>query len=126
MTDLNTAKINSLTQDVQQLRVGLDGLRTEMDAFGLLICKIEGRLAALEDAENDRQQDEDAERALASTPANSLVERVATQILNGFLYEKESDKIARSAIREVAAWINDENNGIPSWTFLQLQKELED
>jgi hypothetical protein len=125
MTDLNTAKINSLTQDIQQLRVRLDGIRTEMDAFGSLVRKIEGRLSVLEDAENYRQQDENVECALASTPANSLVERVATQILNDFLYEKESDQIARSAIREVAAWINDENNGIPSWTFLQLQKELE-
>jgi hypothetical protein len=64
VTDLNTAKMNSLTQDVQQLRVRLDGISTEMDAFGSLICKIEGRLAALEDAENYRQQDEDVERML--------------------------------------------------------------
>jgi outer membrane murein-binding lipoprotein Lpp len=58
MTDLNTAKINSLTQDVQRLRVRLDGL-TE-------------RLKALEDAENHRQQDEDAERAYESDLTNTL------------------------------------------------------
>lgn len=41
-------------------------------------------------------------------PVNSLVERVATQILNDILYEKESDHIARTAIREVAAWLSEQ------------------
>lgn len=116
MTDLNTAKINSLTQDVQQLRVRLDGISTEMDAFGSLICKIEGRLAALEDAENYRQQDEDVERAFEPVAANSPVERVATQILNDILYEKESDHIARTAIRELAAWMSEQGTSGLNWS----------
>jgi len=116
MTDLNTAKINSLTQDVQQLRVRLDGISTEMDAFGSLICKIEGRLAALEDAENYRQQDEDVERAFEPVAANSLVERVATQILNDILYEKESDHIARTIIRELAAWMSEQGTSGLNWS----------
>jgi hypothetical protein len=32
---------------------------------------------------------------------------------------------AYAAVRAVADWINDQNNSIPSWTYLQLQKELD-
>ena len=32
---------------------------------------------------------------------------------------------AYAAVRAVADWLNDQNNGIPSWTYLQLQKELD-
>ena len=32
---------------------------------------------------------------------------------------------AYAAVRAVAAWLNDQNNGIPSWTYLQLQNELD-
>ena len=123
MTDLNTAKINSLTQDVQQLRVRLDGIRTEMDASGSLICKIEGRLAALEDAENYRQQDEDVELAFEPVAAVSLVGRVATQILNDIIYEKESDHIARTAIREVARWLSEQGTSGMGWS-IRLEKEV--
>jgi hypothetical protein len=66
----------------------------------------EERLAILENAENGRQQDEDAERAAepAPAPAGSLVERVAGQIgmLAGF---DNWTPEARAAIREVAAWL---------------------
>jgi len=52
-------------------------------------------------------------------PDSSLVKRVQKAI--GHSYPDD----ARAAIREVAAWINEENRGFPSWTFLQLQKQLE-
>jgi hypothetical protein len=32
---------------------------------------------------------------------------------------------AYAAVRSVANWLNDLNNGIPSWTYLQLQNELD-
>ena len=76
MTDLNTAKINSLTQDVRQLRVRLAVLTTEKEEIEVTFRNfgddIEARLQALEAAENYRQQDQDAERAYESDPTNTL------------------------------------------------------
>jgi hypothetical protein len=67
MTDLNTAKINSLMQDVRCHRVDIDNL---LD-----------RVEKLEYAENHRQQDEDAERAYESnTFSHALTELVALAI----------------------------------------------
>jgi hypothetical protein len=117
---LNTAKINSLTQDIRQLRVRLDGISTEMDAFGSLVCKIEERLSVLEDAENYRQQDEDVD------PASSLVKRVAVVIDNGTACDREHARIARDAIREVAAWMtsNPDHHFPPALVFA-LEQEAE-
>ncbi len=129
MTDLNTAKINSLTQDVQQLRVRLDGISTEMDAFGSLICKIEGRLAALEDAENYRQQDEDAERAYEPKSINSLVDRVTLAISRCDAPGDWGDEIvnwtpeACIAIREVARWLSEQGTNGMGWSK-RLEKEV--
>ena len=95
MTDLNTAKINSLTQNVQQLRVRLDGISTKMGAFSSLICKIEGRLAALEDAENYRQQDEDVERAFEPVAAISLAGREDKPPLWQVLDQAETDLLTK-------------------------------
>ena len=108
MTDLNTAKINSLTQNVQQLRVRLDGIRSEMDAFGSLICKIEERLAALEDAENYRQQDEDVERACESGMLETLTERVAGSIRDVNIHGGTWEEQARAAILVVAGDLREE------------------
>ena len=72
----------------------------------------EERLAILENAENGRQQDEDAERAAepAPAPAGSLVERVAGTLhaaTNSDPNVPANEWIpeARAAIREVAAWL---------------------
>jgi hypothetical protein len=71
---------------------------------------------------------------LASTDS-SLVNRVALAISRSASDkpspEADEQEIfhwkpeAFAAVRAVADWLNDENNGIPSWTYLQLQKELE-
>jgi len=108
MTDLNTAKINSLTQNVQQLRVRLDGIRTEMGAFSSLICKIEGRIAALEDAENYRQQDEDVELACESGMLETLTERVAGSIRDVYINGGTWEEQARAAILVVAGDLREE------------------
>ena len=120
MTDLNTAKINSLTQDVQLLRVRLGGL-TE-------------RIKELEDAENHRQQDEDAERALgrpAQMPVQvpvqvkSLVDRVA------FAITKDSDGPvnwrgeASDAIYEVARWLKEQGGLLAEGWARHLEQESE-
>jgi hypothetical protein len=85
VTDLITAKINSLSQDVQQLRVRLDGLiaeKEEVEATSKNFSDdIEARLKALEDAENYRQQEEDAERVCEPNVfSHTLTERVALAI----------------------------------------------
>lgn len=71
---------------------------------------------------------------LANTD-NSLVNRVALAISRSAsdkpLAEVDEKEIfhrkpeAFAAVSAVADWLNEENNGIPSWTYLQLQKELE-
>lgn len=84
MTDLNTAKINSLVQDVQQLRMCFDGFAVMQEVIEV----IEARLKALEDLENYRQQDEDVERALAPLaqpePQTSKKELTDEQLLKCF------------------------------------------
>ena len=67
MTDLNTAKINSLMQDVRCHRVDIDNL---LD-----------RVEKLEFAENYRQQDEDVECVYKSSIfTHTLAEQVALAI----------------------------------------------
>jgi len=67
MTDLNTAKINSLMQDVRCHRVDIDNL---LD-----------RVEKLESGENYRQQDEDVECVYKSSIfTHALVKRVALAI----------------------------------------------
>ena len=71
---------------------------------------------------------------LANTD-NSLVNRVALAISRSASDEPstEADEKeifywkpkASAAVSAVAEWLNEENNGIPSWTYLQLQKEIE-
>jgi hypothetical protein len=66
------------------------------------LLELRARVEQLEAAANDRQQDEDAERAAA--PADSLVERVADAIAaEPFLSSPTPVRKARAAIREVAA-----------------------
>jgi len=101
------------------------------DDYAACLLDIRARVEALEDAENYRQQDQDAERAAEPAPADagdseytdaewaeiqrwtkindttpapagSLVDRVAGAISTG----RHSD--ARAAIREVAAWLREQ------------------
>lgn len=138
MTDLNTAKINSLMQDVQQLRVRLDGLiaeKEEAEATSRNFSDdIEARLKALEDAENYRQQGEDVERSLgrsAKAPVHvtvqdqTLVDRVA------FAITKDSDGPinwrgeASDAIFEVARWLRASFPGLAEGWAHYLEQEAE-
>jgi shikimate kinase len=92
MTNLNTAKINSLMQDVRCHRVDIDNL---LD-----------RVEKLEYAENYRQQDEDAERAYEpSVFSHTLVERVALAINKA---GGNSIHQARAAILVVAGDLREE------------------
>ena len=132
MTDLTTlfgAQLNALTQDVRQLRVRLDGLiaeKEEAEATSKNFSDdIESRLKALEDAENYRQQDEDAERALVrstQTPVqvtvqvDTLVDRVAFAITGDADGPINWKPEARAVILAVARWM-DENQSpvIAQW-----------
>jgi len=63
-----------------------------------------------------------AESNYPAKPDSLLVGRVSDALMKSV---KDHNSMARAAIREVAAWLNEENRGFPSWTFLQLQKQLE-
>ena len=77
------------------------------------LLELRARVESLEAAAKSAEPNHPAE------PDSSLVKRVQKAI--GHNYPDD----ARAAIREVAAWLNEENRGFPSWTFLQLQKQLE-
>jgi hypothetical protein len=141
MTDLTTlfgAQISSLTQDVRQLRVRLDGLIAEKEEIVATSKNfsddIEARIKALEDAENHRQQDEDVECALgrsAKAPVQvtvqdqTLVDRVA------FAITKDSDGPinwrgeASDAIFEVARWLRASFPGLAEGWAHYLEQEAE-
>jgi len=109
--------------------VRLDIMSKEIDAFGSLICKIEGRLAALEDAENYRQQDEGIERACEPKPINSLVGSVALAISRCEAPGDWGDEIvnwtpeACVAIKEVAAWLSEQGTSGVGWS-IRLEQEV--
>ena len=71
------------------------------------IVELRDRVEALEAAANNRQHGEAAERA-EPDPAASLVDRVALELMNPPLDEDDRQQ-ARAAIREVAAWLDDQD-----------------
>ena len=90
----------------------------EEDVSELSICscifELRARVEALEAATKPAESNYPAE------PDSSLVERVDKAMWAG-----ESAPDARAAIREVAAWLHEENHGILSWAVLHLQNQLE-
>ena len=72
------------------------------------ILELRTRVEALEAAVNDRQQDEDAERAIELDSAALLVDRVANIIVH-FACSTDATRTARAAIREVAEWIDEQD-----------------
>jgi hypothetical protein len=72
------------------------------------ILELRARVEALEAAANDRQQDEDAERAFESDFAALLVDRVAN-IIYHFAPSRDATRTARAAICEVATWIDEQD-----------------
>lgn len=123
--DLVTAQLSSLSQDVRQLRIRLDGLTA--------------RMQALEDAENYRQQDEDVERALGHAPvqvgvqvpvqvseqAQTLVDRVAFAITKGSDGPINWRGEAKDCILEVARWLQESFPGLSSGWVHYLKQEAE-
>ena len=95
-------------------------------AWASAVLELRGRVEALEAAANDRQQDEDNERAMPDAPpADGLVERVATVIGHGPEDAINWKAEARAAIRQVAAWLLD-GGGYPyAWTARMLIKEVD-
>jgi hypothetical protein len=78
------------------------------------LLELRARIEQLEAAANDRQQDEDAERAAEPAPTDSLVQQVAEAIFTaeGDGNTEDWRPEARAAIREVAAWLRSVvNNG---------------
>ena len=76
------------------------------DAKSSCILELRAHVEALEAAANDRQQDQDAECAAAPSPAPSLVDRVALELMNPPLDEDDRQQ-ARAAICAVAAWLRE-------------------
>ena len=72
------------------------------------ILELRARVEALEAAANDRQQDEDVERAIELDSAALLVDRVAKIIVH-FAYSGDATRTARAAICEVATWIDEQD-----------------
>jgi hypothetical protein len=69
-------------------------------ATAKLIAELEGRVEALEAAAKP------AEANYPELPNSSLVDIVTLQIDNGTACDRESARIARYAILEVAAWVD--------------------
>ena len=83
---------------------------TSSASLSSCILELRARVEVLEAAANDRQQDEDAERAAAPSRADGLVERVANAITADPLLSSPTPvRQARAAIREVAAWLRELN-----------------
>jgi hypothetical protein len=96
-----------------EVRAAVERLgKNDMDMLNCVL-ELRSRVEALEAAAKP------AEPNHPEFPDSSLVKRVQKAIDHSYPDD------ARAAIREVAAWLNEENCGIPSWTFLQLQKQLE-
>ena len=85
----------------------------------------EERLAILENAENYRQQEEDAERAAEPDSTGSLVERVAHVLATCNTGEDMSDWApeARAAILEVAAWMRENDTGYNAVRWLEMEAD---
>ena len=85
----------------------------------------EERLAILENAENGRQQEEDAERAAEPDSTGSLVERVAHVLATCNTGEDMSDWApeARAAILEVAAWMRENDTGYNAVRWLEMEAD---
>ena len=71
------------------------------------LLELRDRVEALEAAASNWQHGEAAERA-EPDPAASLVDRVALELMNPPLDEDDRQQ-ARAAIREVAAWLDDQD-----------------
>jgi hypothetical protein len=86
------------------------------------------RLETLEAAENLRQQDEDAEPAAPTpeatpppAPAGGLVRRVIEAIIEGMVVR--DPEAASAAIREVAAWMRENETGYNAARWLELEAD---
>jgi hypothetical protein len=82
-----------------------------------LIASLQARIEALEAAAKPNHPEK---------PDSSLVERVAAVIDNGTACDREHARIARDAIREVAAWMtsNPDHHFPPALVFA-LEQEAE-
>lgn len=110
-----------ITQSLGRKGLGIERLCNEL-------AELRAKVEALEEAENDRRF-EQAKAIIdkpASTPASSLVERVAEAIAHKgcFAPDESYGEEARAAIRAVAAWLLDRGGGYPR-AALKLEQEVE-
>jgi len=85
-----------------------------------LIASLQARIEALEAAAKPNHPEK---------PDSSLVERVAAVIDNGTACDREHARIARDAIREVAAWMASNPTHLsfpPTLVFVLEQEALDD
>jgi hypothetical protein len=107
-------------------------------AESMALLELRARVEALEAAQPERITQEDLAKLLAqpapvvplaTASAGSLVERVGTAIDNTE-YDEEgrrwAEDEARAAIREVAAWLEDENTDIGMGTAGNIAERLRD
>lgn len=101
------ARIEALEGKYETMRLATLEWGEDIDNHSRWIDDQLKRIMALEAAANDRQQNEDNERAMPDAPpADGLVERVADAIYrNGTGVGSREE--ARAAIREVAAWLRE-------------------
>ena len=101
------ARIEALEGKYETMRLATLEWGEDIDNHSRWIDDQLKRIMALEAAANDRQQNEDNERAMPDAPpADGLVERVADAIYrNGTGVGSREE--ARAAILEVAAWLRE-------------------
>jgi len=113
-----SACILELRARVQALE---SGLKDEADCSKTCTLNIVDRLERLEAAENYRQQDEDAERAAEPDSTGSLVERVVDAMDEHVGVNRYAE--ARAAIREVAAWMRENDTGYNAVRWLEMEAD---
>jgi len=124
------ARIEALEGKYETMRLATLDWGEDIDNHSRWIDDQLKRIEALEAAANDRQQDEDNERAMPDAPpADGLVQRVALAIADDdFPADSWHCGYARAAIREVAAsarWQRGRRQAPSTWEHVAIWLEQE-
>jgi hypothetical protein len=118
------ARIEALEGKYETMRLATLDWGEDIDNHSRWIDDQLKRIEALEAAANDRQQDEDNERAMPDAPpADGLVQRVADVFLHK-PFTPDDPVGARAAIREVAAWMRQNEIGYAAAAWLEREAKL--
>lgn len=119
------ARVEALEGKYETMRLATLDWGEDIDNHSRWIDDQLKRIEALEAAANDRQQNEDNERAMPDAPpADGLVQRVAKVIAETGWDTDSWEPEARAAIREVAAWIRQNEIGYAAATWLEREAKL--